>query len=111
MSATANNCVMAILRVVGPIGGNRANVLIGSSLIQEFRQHKHITEVDVSDFDHPNLQCFFFSSNIYLAQNASREAIVFVGIPFILTLGFKYSVLSVSKRRETPQNRDTGCLR
>ena len=46
-----SNGVMAFARVIGAVGSDRTNVLIGRDLIEQFGQHGRVTDVADGDLD------------------------------------------------------------
>lgn len=90
---------MAFTRVIRPICGDAADVLIGRDLVQEFGQHGSISDVVAGDLDRPNFQCFFVNSNVYLTPNTSFSTAMLAGIPFAFSLGFDTQVSAQAKRQ------------
>ena len=56
MGIAGGNRVMALARIVGSIGGDRADVLLVGDLVQQLRQHGRITDIAGRDLDGTHLK-------------------------------------------------------
>ena len=56
IGVSCGNGLVAFVRVVRPICGDAANILVGRDLVQEIGQHGSIPNVTAGDLDRPNLQ-------------------------------------------------------
>ena len=56
MGVSCGNGLVAFVRVVRPIRGDAANIMVGRDLVQEIGQHGSIPDVTAGDLDRPNLQ-------------------------------------------------------
>lgn len=74
MSIASGNRVVTFSRVVGPVGSDQLNVLIGWGLAQQFRQHGRITGVAADNLYRPNLQRFLVDTDMYFAPDAALWA-------------------------------------
>jgi hypothetical protein len=80
-----------------PISGDGAYVLIGRDLVQEFGQHRGISDVAAGDFDCSNLQRFLVEAYEYLTPGTAFGAAMFARIPLAFTFGFLIPVLSMNR--------------
>ena len=71
MGVSCGNGLVAFARVVRPICGDAANILVGRDLVQEIGQHGSISDVTAGDLDRPNLQRLFINSAVDLTPNTS----------------------------------------
>jgi len=55
MGIVGGNRLVAFSSIIRPIGSAAADVLIGWDLIEQFRQHRRITNIVGGDLDCPNL--------------------------------------------------------
>ena len=85
--SASGNYVVASARVIGPIGGDRGDLLIGGNLFQQVGQHGCITDVACRDTDRADLQCFFVHTEMKLAPQALLWAAVLARVPLPFTLG------------------------
>jgi hypothetical protein len=88
MGTSGGNRLVAFSRVVGPICGDDADVLIGRDWVQKVGQHRSVPDVAAGDLNSPNLQRFFVNSNVYLAPDTPFGAATLSGIPLAFTFGF-----------------------
>ena len=55
MCATGSNRIVAFVRVIGAVGGDRPNVLVGRDLVEQFGPYGRVTNVAAGDFDSTDL--------------------------------------------------------
>jgi putative transposase len=68
-------------RVVGPVGGDACNLLIGRDLAEQLRQHGRVAYVATGDLDRPDLQRLLINSDVDLTPDAAFGAAVLAGVP------------------------------
>lgn len=93
MRVTGCNGVVAFSGVMGPVGRDAADSLIGWDLVKQLRQHGRITNVAGGDLDGPDLQRLLVDPNMYLAPDAAFGAAVFAGVPLAFALGLDASAV------------------
>lgn len=68
VSTLFGDCIMALTGVVGAVGCDTGDHLIGMDLAQKFGQPARFTYVAAGDFDRPDLQRLFVDPEMDLAQ-------------------------------------------
>ena len=103
MGISGGNRLVAFTRIIRPVCGDTADVLINRDLVQKLWQHGSITDVAAGDFDGPNLECFLVDTYVYLTPNTPFSPAMLAGIPFAFSLGLDSLVPNVlvktSKKR------------
>ena len=87
MGVSGGNRLVAFARVIRPVCGEAADVLIRRDLVQEFGQHGSITNVAAGDFDRPHFKRYLIDTNVYLTSNAAFGATVLACFPLAFTFG------------------------
>lgn len=64
------NHIVTPARVIGPVSGDRGNLLIGRDLVQKIGQHRGIADIACRDADRADLQCFLIHTEMKLAPQA-----------------------------------------
>lgn len=78
--------VVTLARIVGPVCGDVADLLIGRDLAEQLRQHGRIADIAASELDRPDFQCFLIDPEVNLAPDAAFGAAMLAGIPLTFTL-------------------------
>lgn len=87
VSASRRNRIVAFSGIIGAVSRDATDGLTGRDLVQQFRQHRCITNVAGRYFDRPDLQSFLVDPYVYLAPNAPLGAAVLAGVPFTFAFG------------------------
>ena len=64
MGTAFGDSVMAFSGVVGAIGGDAGDLLIGRDLVEQFGQHRRVAHVAGRELDGPDFQCLFINSDV-----------------------------------------------
>jgi hypothetical protein len=72
---------MAFSGIVGTVGCDTGDVLIGGDLGQQFRQHAGIPDVATGDLDRPDLERLFVDPEVDLAPDTAFCPAVLARIP------------------------------
>ena len=96
---------MALAGVVGAIGGNTDDLVIGRELTEQFGQHRGITHVAAGDLDRLGLQRFLVDPEMDLAPGAALRVAMLARIPLAFTLDL--DACAVDQPVQRP--RDTRC--
>ena len=99
MGVSGGNRLVAFTRVIRPICGYAADVLIGRNLVQEFGQHGSVSDVAAGGLDRPNFQSLLIDPNVYLAPDAPFGATMLTGIPFAFSFGFNTGAVDKEVQR------------
>jgi hypothetical protein len=76
--------VVALARVVGPVGGDACDLLIGTDLAEQLRQHGRLAHVAPGDLDRPDLQRLLINPDVDLAPDAAPGAAMLAPSPSTL---------------------------
>lgn len=87
IGVSGGNRLVAFARVIRPVCGDAADVLIRRDLVQEFGQHGSITNGAAGDFDRPHFKRYLIDTNVYLTPNAAFGAAVLACVPLAFTFG------------------------
>jgi len=85
IGATIGDRIVARSSVIGAVGGDAADLLMGRDLAQQVRQHRRIADVAPGDLDRPNLQRFLVDPEVDLAPNAPFRTAMLACIPLAFT--------------------------
>ena len=85
---TRGDYVVASARIIGPIGGDRGDVLIRWDLLQQVRQHRGVADIACGDPDRADLQCFLIHTEVKLAPQTFLAPAMFARVPLSFALGF-----------------------
>ena len=77
---------MALAGVVGAIGRDAADLLVGRDLVEQFRQHGRVAYVAGGELDGPDLQGFLIDPDMDLAPDTALRATVLAGVPLPFAL-------------------------
>jgi hypothetical protein len=78
--------IVALARVVGPVGGDTGDLLVGRDLDEQLGQHRGIAHIAACDFNSPNLQCFFVDPEMDLAPDAAFCPAMLARVPLAFSL-------------------------
>jgi hypothetical protein len=78
--------VVALARVVGPVGGDACDLLIGRDLAEQLRQHGRIAYVAAGDLDRPDLQRLLIDPDVDLAPDAALGTAMLARVPLAFSL-------------------------
>jgi hypothetical protein len=78
--------VVALSRVVGPVGGDACDLLIGRDLAEQLRRHGRVAYVAAGDLDGPDLQCLLVDPEMDLAPDAALGTAMLAGVPLAFSL-------------------------
>lgn len=100
------DCVVALARVVGAVGGDAGNLLIERNLAEQFSQHARVAYIAAGDFDRPYFLCFLVDPEVYHAPDLLFLAAI-ARIPLSLTVDLDAgSVNQQMQRAPRPPMRD-----
>ncbi len=79
---------MALARVVGSVGSDAGDLLVGRDLVKQLRQHGRIPDVAAGDLDSPDLKRFLINPKMDLAPDAAlcTAVLACIPLPFALDL-------------------------
>jgi hypothetical protein len=78
--------LMTLARVEGAIGDDASDLLIGRDLVEEFGQHRRITDIARGELGGADLQCLLVDPDVDLAPDAALRAAVLAGVPLPFAL-------------------------
>ena len=76
--------VMALARVIGPVGSDAGDRLIGRDLVEQLRQQGRIPNVAAGDLNRPDLQRFLINPKVDLAPHAAFGTGMLARVPLTL---------------------------
>ena len=85
-----------------------ADLLVGRNLIEQFGQHRRITDVAGGELGGPNFQRFLVDPDVDLAPDAPLRAPVFTVVPLAFTLDLDPGAVHQQVQGTCP-SRDRGC--
>ena len=78
--------VATLARIIGPVCGDVADLLIGGYLAEQLRQNGRIADIAAGELDRPDFQCFLIDLEVNLAPDAAFGAAMLAGVPLAFTL-------------------------
>ena len=86
VGASIRNSIVAIARVVGPVCGHAADILLRWDLPEQIGQHRRVADVVSGDLDRPELQRQLVNSKVDLAPDASFGDAMLARVPLAFAL-------------------------
>lgn len=88
MSSAVCDCVVALAGIIGTVGGDARDFLVGRDLVDQVGQDRCVADVASSDLDGPHLQRFLVNPEVDLAPDTPFGTAMFACVPLSLTLDF-----------------------
>ena len=87
MGTSICNCIVAIARVVGAVGGHAADLFVRRCLARKVGQHRSIADVVSGNHDRPGLKLLFVDSRVDLALDAPFWPAMLARVPLAFDAG------------------------
>ena len=78
---SSGNGVMALAGVEGAVGGDAGDLLLERDLVEQFRQHRRVTDVAGGELGGADFQCFLIDPDVDLAPDAPFGTAMLAGVP------------------------------